>query len=128
MNDFNDALRGQLYGLLTLKGTVSEGRLLKAGFSKAAIGRAVSMRGLRRVSEGMFAVNPSISRKLLRLVERELTPGEEVFRYREGRISKAQVVKDDGQKVMVVDPEQRVVDDAEEDEIIPGEEIEKLKT
>ena len=128
MNDSNDALRGQLYGLFMLKGTVSEGRLLKAGFSKAAIGRAVSMRGLQRVAEGMFSVNPTISRKLLKLVEQELTPGEEVFRYKEGRISKAQVVRDDGQRVMVVDPDQRVVDDAEEDEIIPGEELEKLKT
>ncbi len=123
MKDINS----QLYGIYSLKGTVSEGRLLKAGFSKAAIGKAVSSNGLIRVSEGFYKANPQIAKKLLKMVEGELSPGQEVYRYKDGRIQKAQVVKDEGSKVMIVDPQEKSVDDAEEKEIISDEEIEKLR-
>jgi hypothetical protein len=118
-------INGQLYGLYSLKGTFSEGRLLKAGFTKKAIGRAVSSRGLIRISEGFYKVNEQIARKLLKVTESDLNPGQEVFRYKDGVIKSMQVVKDKGSSVSLVDPEKEEVQNSDEKEVLTRDEIEK---
>ena len=120
-------LNGQLYGLYSLKGTVSEGRLLKAGFSKSAIGKAVSSNGLARVGEGFYRTNPQISRRLFKTVEAELSPGQKVYHYKDGRIKTSQVVMDQGSKVTLVNPEEKTVDDADEKEIMTQDQIDELR-
>lgn len=118
-------IQGQLYGLYSLKGTFSEGRLLKAGFTKAAIGKAVSSHGLIRLREGFYKVNDQIARKLLKITESELNPGQEVFRYKDGVIKSMQVVKDKGNSVSLVDPEEEEVQNSDEKEVLTRDEIEK---
>jgi hypothetical protein len=118
-------IQGQLYGLYSLRGTFSEGRLLKAGISKMAIGKAVSARGLIRISEGYYKVNEQIARKLLKITEAELEAGQAVFRYKDGMIKPMQVVKDKGNSVSLVDPEKEEVENSEEKEVLTREEIEK---
>lgn len=120
-------LNSQLYGLYSLRGTVSEGRLLKAGFNRSAIGRAVSSNGLTRIREGFYKVNPQISKKLLKLVEMDLTPGQQVYHYKDGRIQKSQVVKDQGSKITLVNPDEKTIDDAEEKEVMTQDQIDQLK-
>jgi hypothetical protein len=121
-------ITGQLYGIYSLRGTFSEGRLLKAGISKVAIGKAVSARGLMRVSEGFYKVNEQIAKKLLKITEEELEPGQEVFRYKDGAIKQMQVVRDKGNAVSLVDPEAEEVEDSDEKEVLTREEVEKSIT
>jgi hypothetical protein len=118
-------INGQLYGIYSLRGTFSEGRLLKAGISKAAIGRAVSANGLQRAAGGFYKVNEQIARKLLKVVESELKPGQSVFRYKDGAIKPMQVVRDKGNEVSLVDPEAEEVENSEEKEVLTKDEIEK---
>lgn len=118
-------IQSQLYTLCSIRGKISEGRLLGIGISRQAIGKALTSRALRRCGFGLYETTTT-AKKLAEILEGDLEPGQEVFRFKDGALRRMQVVKDEGSKVSLVDPEEKQVSDEDEESILTSQELEQV--